>query len=84
MKYESMIHVTKVIIRVLQHTDQNTYRSGSSTAFHVASGSKSKVNIFTFWPLNDLVLNELFNDWLKQFKDKWINEIISKINLSQK
>ncbi|MDO8030040.1 AAA family ATPase ['Planchonia careya' phytoplasma] len=34
--------------------------------------------------LNDLVLNELFNDWLKQFKDKWINEIISKINLSQK
>nr|QOX89489.1 hypothetical protein H7685_01215 ['Parthenium hysterophorus' phyllody phytoplasma] len=31
-----------------------------------------------------MVLNELFNDWLKQFKDKWINEIISKINLSQK
>ncbi|MDV3199503.1 MAG: AAA family ATPase, partial [Candidatus Phytoplasma australasiaticum] len=34
--------------------------------------------------LNNLALHELCNDWLKQFKDKWINEIISKIKLSQK
>ncbi|MDO8064099.1 AAA family ATPase, partial [Candidatus Phytoplasma bonamiae] len=34
--------------------------------------------------LNDLELNRLFNDWIKQFKNKWIQLILPKMKLSEK
>ncbi|MDO8023790.1 AAA family ATPase [Candidatus Phytoplasma fabacearum] len=34
--------------------------------------------------LNDLELNELLNDWIKQFKNKWIQLILPKMKLSEK
>ncbi|MDV3166081.1 MAG: ATP-binding protein, partial ['Waltheria sp.' little leaf phytoplasma] len=39
----------------------------------------SKIN-----SLKDLELDKLFNDWIKKLKNKWIEEVISKLKLSQK